>query len=34
MISTTRNIVIGIALGIATGLFLGEKADWSSGMME
>src|SRR4029077_7835636 len=28
MISTTRNIVIGIALGIATGLFLGEKADF------
>ena len=26
MTSTTRNILIGIALGVATGLFLGEKA--------
>jgi hypothetical protein len=34
MISTTRNIVIGIALGIATGLFLGERADWNTGTME
>src|SRR5262245_18540802 len=27
MTSTTRNILIGLALGVATGLFLGEKAD-------
>ena len=27
MTSTTRNILIGLALGIATGLFLGEKAE-------
>ena len=26
MTSTTRNILIGLALGVATGLFLGEKA--------
>ena len=27
MNSTTRNILIGLALGVATGLFLGEKAE-------
>ena len=27
MTSTTRNILIGLALGVATGLFLGEKAE-------
>jgi len=26
MTSTTRNILIGLALGVAAGLFLGEKA--------
>jgi Na+/H+-dicarboxylate symporter len=26
MTSSTRNILIGLALGVATGLFLGEKA--------
>ena len=27
MTSTTRNILIGLALGVATGLFLGENAE-------
>ena len=27
MTATTRNILIGLALGVATGLFLGEKAE-------
>src|SRR5262245_65961573 len=27
MTASTRNILIGLALGVATGLFLGEKAE-------